>query len=173
MPRFSDPAPLAAGHALAGFACGEPSLDVWLTNHARQAAQANSAQTYVITDAQEDHRAVGYYALTVGAIEHDAATDRVRKGMPRHPIPVVILALLAVDQSVHGHGLGPLLLQDAMRRVVSAAAELGIRGLLVHALNDRARAFYLHLGLEPSPTDPRNLQIVVKDIVAALGATRA
>jgi len=89
--------------------------------------------------------------------------------MPRHPIPAVLLTRLAVDRSVQGHDLGAFLLRDAMTRTLAAAAGLGIRVMLVHALNESARDFYVHHGFEPSPTDPMNLQLLVKDIEASLG----
>lgn len=164
--------PLSRHHVLTGFDCGESSLDVWLTDHARAAAGAGSARTYVVEDA-EQQRVVGYHALTVAGIERASATDRVARGMPRHPIPVVLLARLAVDQSVHGHGIGSFLLRDAMLRTVSAADELGIRALLVHALNPAARAFYMRHGLQPSPTDELHLMALVKDIRAASGTRTA
>jgi GNAT superfamily N-acetyltransferase len=90
--------------------------------------------------------------------------------MPRHPIPAVLLARLAVDRSVQGRGLGAFLLRDALARTLAAAAELGIRAMLVHVLDESARDFYLHHGFEPSPTDPMNLQLLVKDIEASLSA---
>lgn len=169
MHRFSDPALLRPGDLITGLHCGEPSLDAWLCAHARGAAGAGSARTYVVTDAQQE-RVVGYHALTVGSVERAHATARVAKGMPRHPIPVVLLARLAVDVSVQGQGIGSFLLHDAMARAAGAAARFGIRALLVHALNDEARAFYLHHGLEPSPTDPLHLLVLVKDIRAALAS---
>jgi GNAT superfamily N-acetyltransferase len=115
---------------------------------------------------------VGYHALTVASIEHAHATARVGKGMPHYPIPVVLLARLAVDQSVQGHGLGAFLLQDAMIRTIAAAEQLGIRAMLVHALHDDARTFYLRHGLQPSPTDELHLMILVKDIRSALRTAR-
>jgi GNAT superfamily N-acetyltransferase len=133
-----------------------------------QAAGVGSARTFVITDAEQAGRVVGYHALTVASIGHTQATARARKGMPRHPIPAVLLARLAVDRSVPGRGLGAWLLRDAMLRTLSAADELGIRVLLVDAIDDKARAFYEHFGFEPSPTDPLNVQLVVKDLRASI-----
>lgn len=167
MPRFSDPELLGSEHVLAGFRSGEGSLDTWLRDRARGAAGAGSARTYVVVDAEQG-RVVGYHALTVASVEHAEATPRARKGMPRHPIPVVLLARLAVDQTVQGCGIGSFLLRDAMTRTVAAAGRFGIRALLVHALHEPARAFYLHHGLEPSPTDELHLMILVKDIRAAI-----
>jgi GNAT superfamily N-acetyltransferase len=113
---------------------------------------------------------VGYHALAGASIEHLDATHRAAKGMPRHQIPALLLARLAVDESVKGRGLGAFLLRDAMMRTLSVSEQVGIRLLLVHALNDDARPFYEHFGFEPSPTDPMNLQMIVKDIRASLEA---
>lgn len=170
MARFSDPEPLQRTHTLDGFDSGRPELDTWLVKHARASSAARSARTYVITDA-EQQRVVGYHALAAGSIEREAGTVRAARGMPRHPIPVVLLARLAVDRTVAGNGLGSWLLRDAMIRAVAAAGTIGIRAVLVHAIDDHARAFYLHHGLEPSPTDPRHLMILIKDIQAAIDAT--
>jgi GNAT superfamily N-acetyltransferase len=167
--RFSDPEPLHADHDLAGFACGRASLDQWLARHALQAAAAGSARTYVIRDSQQ-HRVVGYHALTAAGLERESATARVIKGMPRYPIPAVLLARLAVDVSVTGRGLGAWLLRDAMLRTVSAAETIGVRAMLVHAQDQEARRFYLRHGLEPSPSDPLHLMILLKDIAASIRA---
>lgn len=167
MPRFLDPQPLDNEHRINGFDCGVGSLDVWLVKHARPALGAGSARTYVVMDSEQE-RVVGYHALSVASVEHDEATERARKGMPRNQVPAVLLARLAVDKSVQGEGLGAFLLRDAMTRAVSVAEQAGIRILLVHALSDDARSFYEHFGFEPSPSDPMNLQIIIKDIRAAL-----
>jgi GNAT superfamily N-acetyltransferase len=167
VPRFFDPQPLDGGHRINGFACGVGSLSIWLVKHARAAAGADSARTYVVLDAEQD-RVVGYHALSLASIEHADATERARKGVPKHPIPAMLLARLAVDRTVQGKGIGAFLLKDATGRALSVAEQAGMRLLLVHALNDEARAFYEHLGFEPSPTDAMNLQLLVKDIRLAL-----
>lgn len=105
MPRFLDPQPLGDGHRVDGFDCGVGSLDVWLAEHARAAAGAGSARTYVVVDTAQD-RVVGYQALSVASIEHVEATDRARKWMPKHPIRAMLLARLAVDKTVQGKGVG-------------------------------------------------------------------
>lgn len=169
MPRFGDPEPLGLDHSLGGFDCGVDSLNTWLPKHARAAAASGSARTYVIRDA-EQNRVVGYHALCAASVSRREASPRARQGMPRHPIPAVLLARLAVDRSVQSRGLGAFLLRDAMARTLAAAAELGIRVMLVHALDESARDFYLHHGFEQSPTDPMNLQLLVKDIEASLSA---
>ena len=165
MARFGDPDPLGPDHVLDGFDCGRASLNVWLTRHARQAA-AGSARTYVVIDSEQG-RVVGYHALTAAELTREAATARVIKGMPRYPIPVVLLARLAVDTTVARRGIGAWLLRDAMTRTLAAANTIGVRALLVHAIDDQARAFYLRLGLQPSPTDPLHLMILIEDIAAS------
>lgn len=167
MPRFGDPEPLGPDHSLGGFDCGVDSLNTWLPKHARTAAASGSARTYVIEDVEQG-RAVGYQALCAASVSRNEASARAGRGMPRHPIPAVLLARLAVDRSVQGRGLGAFLLGDAMARTFAASTGLGIRVMLVHALDESARDFYLHHGFEPSPTDPMNLQLLVKDIEASL-----
>ena len=165
MPRFSDPEPLRPDHELAPFDCSVESLDTWLKRHARAADGAGSARTFVTTDAEQAKRVVGYHALTVASVERVAATTRVAKGMSRHAIPCVLLARLAIDRTVQRRGLGAWLLRDAMTRAVAAAEEIGIRALLVHALDDNAAAaFYRRHGFESSRTDSHNLQMLIKDI---------
>jgi GNAT superfamily N-acetyltransferase len=166
--RFSDPEPLTGGHAIATFASGVESLDTWLHRHARAAVGAGSARTYVVVDRGDDSRVVGYSALAAGAVEPDDVPVRVRAGMPRHPIPVVLLARLAVDEQVQGLGLGAFLLADAVRRTLSAADAIAVRALLVHAIDARARAFYERFGFVASPTDPLHLMVLVKDLRASL-----
>lgn len=169
MARFGDPEPLSPDHVLEGFDCGRPSLNVWLVRHARQAAAVGSAQTYVLVDS-EHKRVVGYHTLTAAELERHAATARAIKGMPQYPIPVVLLARLAVDLSVAGRGLGAWLLRDAMLRTLAASQTIGVRAMLVHAIDEEARGFYLRHGLESSPTDPLHLMILIKDITQAVKA---
>jgi GNAT superfamily N-acetyltransferase len=169
VPRFGDPVPLGPGHVVEGFDCGRASLNVWLERHARQAAAVGSARTYVIVDARQE-RVVAYHALSAAALEREGASSRTVKGMPQYPIPVVLLARLAVDLSVCGRGLGAWLLRDAMLRTLAAADTIGVRAMLVHAIDEDAAAFYLRHGFERSPTDPRHLMILIKDITAAANA---
>jgi GNAT superfamily N-acetyltransferase len=169
MARFTGPELLGSGHMLERFSSGESSLDDWLCKHAHNAKGAGSARSYVICDTAQQGRVVGYHALTVTGIGHRDASERLVRGMGRHPIPAVVLARLAVDRSVQRQGLGALLLRDAMLRAVSAAEGLGIRALVVHALHAEARAFYLRFGFEPSPTDDLHLAMLIKDVRASLG----
>jgi GNAT superfamily N-acetyltransferase len=154
---------------LEGFDCGRPSLNAWLARYARQAEAAGSARTYVVVDSEQG-RVVGYHALTAAAVEREAASARAIKGMPQYPIPVVLLARLAVDVSAAGRGIGAWLLRDAMTRSLAASETIGVRAMLVHAIDDEARRFYLRHGLEPSSTDELHLMILIKDIAAALQA---
>jgi GNAT superfamily N-acetyltransferase len=168
MARFGDPEPLASHHVLHGFRSGAESLDRWLVAHARQSAAGNASRTYAMTDVEQE-RVVAFHSLAAAAVDHASATARARKGQPRHPVPAVLLARLAVDVSVRGRGLGALLLGDALLRVLSASERIGIGVVLVHALNPLARAFYEHAGFEPSPSDPLNLQLLVSDVRRTLG----
>ena len=142
MPRFSEPEPLGPDHVVEGFDCGQTSLNIWLMRHARQAAAVGSARTYTVVDAHQG-RVVGYHALAAAALEREAATARIVKGMPQYPILVVLLARLAVDVSVAGRGLGAWLLGDAMTRTLAAAETIGVRAMLVHAIDQDTAAFYL------------------------------
>lgn len=165
MLRFGDPEPLGPDHVVEGFDCGRASLNVWLVRYARQAA-GGSARTYVTVDARPG-RVVGYHALTAAALEREVATARIVKGMAQYPIPAVLLARLAVDESVAGGGIGAWLLRDAMTRTLAAAETIGVRAMIVHAIDEDAAAFYVRHGLEPSPTDPRHMMILIKDIAAS------
>lgn len=160
------PAPLASHHTLDAFDCGVPSLNDWLQRRAAQNQASGATRSFVSTDAAG--HVVAYYALASSAITPAAAPGRFRRNMP-NPIPVVVLARLAISSAHHGQGLGRALFQDAGRRVIHAADSIGIRGMLVHALSDDARAFYLKLGLDPSPLDPMTLMATVADLQAALG----
>ncbi|HYC81975.1 MAG TPA: hypothetical protein VEB65_09330, partial [Solirubrobacterales bacterium] len=122
MARLRGPRPLERKDPREGFSCGVPSLDSWLVEHAPDADAVGSARTYVVID-EEQGRVVGYYALTVASLERDEATGRASRGMPRHPIPAMLLARLAVDESGHGEGIGAMLLADAMQRTLLVAAE--------------------------------------------------
>jgi GNAT superfamily N-acetyltransferase len=122
-----------------------------------------------VTDSEQE-RVVGYHALTAAGIEREAATARALKGMPHYPIPVVLLARLAVDLSVGRRGLGAWLLRDAMMRTLATSETIGVRAMLVHAIYEEARGSYLRNGLEPSATDPLHLTILIKDIAEAVEA---
>lgn len=162
------PEPLAEHHALDAFDCGVASLDDWLRRRAAQNQASGASRTFVASDAGN---VVAYYALASSAIAPTAAPGRFRRNMP-DPIPVVVLGRLAITRSHQGRGLGRALFQDAGRRVIYAAETIGIRGLLVHAISDEAKAFYLQLGLDPSPLEPMTLMTTVTDLRAALTVGR-
>ncbi len=160
---YSRPEPLGANHRLEGFECGEASIDTWLHRHARHAESASSARTFVTTS--DGERVAGFFSLTVGQVRPEDATVRALKGQPAdRPVPVVILARLGVDRVHQGRGLGRSLLQEAMLRFVTIAENAGVRGLVAHAQDERAKAFYLRFGFEPSPTDPLHLIVLAKDL---------
>lgn len=154
-------------HDVDTFDCGKEPLDRFLKRHALVNQKASSAQTYVVC--RGDGRVVGYYSLVVGAVEHQDAPGRVTKGLARHPVPVMLLARLAIDKSEQGQGLGKALLKDAILRTAQAADIAGMRALLVHAKDDEARAWYEGFDFEPSPTDPLHLFLLMKDLRALLG----
>jgi GNAT superfamily N-acetyltransferase len=159
---------LAARHRLDGFDCGSAAQNTWLIRHARHAHAAGTSRVYVVAR-PEDGVVVGYYALATGAVLPADAAPRVAKGAGRHPIPVILLARLAVDRTEQGHGLGRALVKDALLRVDAAADIIGVRALLIHAENDEAGAFYRGLApFEPSPTDPLHLLLLLKDVRKAL-----
>ena len=155
----SAPQLLVATHRLDAFNCGEPSLDDWLKRRALTNHLNGASRTFVVVDA--DQCVLGYYALAAGAVTHQEASSAIRRNMP-DPIPIMVLARLAVDQRVQGIKLGAALLQDALMRVHSVAQNAGVRALLVHALNEKARQFYAHYGFRASPIHPMTLMLPLK-----------
>lgn len=164
---FSAISKLDASHEVSQFDCGKEPLNRFLQRHALVNQKAGSAQTYVVC--LEKQRVVGYYSLAVGAVEYGDAPSRVARGLARHPIPVMLLARLAVDRSQQAKGLGRALLKDALLRTVEAADIAGMRALIVHAKDDEARAWYEAFDFEPSPTDPYHLFLLMKDLRALIG----
>ncbi len=154
--QLSAPQPLATTHRLNDFACGEAVLDEWLKRRALANQLSGASRTFVVADPNQS--VYGYYALAAGAVSHQAATSAVRRNMP-DPIPVMILARLAVDQRAQGLKLGGALLQDAVSRAVMVSQNAGVRALLVHALHDRAKAFYEHYGFQASVLHPMTLML--------------
>lgn len=161
---------LAASDAVELFDCGQVALNQFLQRFALTSQIANGAQTYVCCHAGV---VVGFYSLAVGSVEPRAASARVVKGMARHPVPVMILARLAVDSKHQRAGLGKALLKDALKRTAQAADIAGIRALLVHAKDESARDWYLQWEFEPSATDPLHLFLLLKDLKAMTGGGSA
>ncbi|WP_212538809.1 GNAT family N-acetyltransferase [Thetidibacter halocola] len=159
------PEPLNDDHQIDGFASGAPTLDAWLTRKSRANQASGASRTYVLCRGQ---RVVGFYALAAGSVSHDLAPRKLRQNMP-DPVPVIVLGRLAIDASEQGNGLGRALLRDAVLRITAAAQEVGIAAILVHALNDRAKAFYLEAGFAETAVEPLTLFLRIKDVRALLG----
>lgn len=154
-----------ARHDTSGFQSGHEALDRWLERYAGQSERRDAARTFVISG---DGRVIGYYALLAGELDHDEATGQIRKGMSRYyPIPVAILARLAVDRRHQNRGLGAILLRDALRRVVLASEQLAIRAVVVHAIDESAAGFYAHFGFRALSTTPRTLMVTLAELRAA------
>ncbi|KAA1247772.1 GNAT family N-acetyltransferase [Mycobacterium simiae] len=154
---------LSTAHDLTQFDSGVPELDRWLRNSARVARSAGTAATYILS---RGDRVIAYYALAMNAVAHTAAPSRLRRGMP-DPVPVVLLARLAVDRSEQGHRLGGYLLVDALRRCVRGSREFGARAVVVDAIDERAAQFYRHFDFHD--LDQGRLRRRLSDITAALG----
>jgi len=161
---LSAPAPLADHHQLGAFNSGIATLDEWLRRRARANQTSGASRSFVVCAGDI---VVGYYALASGAVDAAAAPGRFRRNMPE-PIPVAVLGRLAVDQTRQGQGIGRALFRDGALRVMQAAESIGIRGMLVHAISDEAKAFYLALGLSESPLDPMTLMVTLADLQATL-----
>jgi len=165
-PHFSPIEALSSDQEVATFDCGTPDLNLFLQRFALPNQQANSSRTYVACRGQ---RVAGYYSLAVGAVAWDEAPPRASKGLARHPIPIMILARLAVDLSEQGAGLGRALLKDALLRTADAAAIAGIRALVVHAKDEKARRWYEQFDFDSSPSDPLHLFLLTKEIKRLAG----
>jgi len=169
---MSDPAPLQgpesldSTHDITAFDCGKASLNTFLKRHALLNQFSGTARTYV---ALCDKRVVGYYSLAAAAVEPSATTARVSKGLAQYPVPLTLLARLAVDQGEQGRGLGPALLKDAFKKFLLAQEIVASRALLVHAKGDAAARFYAHCGFEPSNVDRQHMYLLTKDIRKTLG----
>ena len=156
------PEPLAVHHRLEGFECSRPTLNHWLLHHARQAQTSGSARTFVVV-ADEENLVAAYFSLTVGQVDTVEATERIRQGMGRFPLPVVILARLAVSRENQGRGLGVGMLQDAIRRTLVIAEQAGIRAILTHPIDEDAARFYTRFGFTASPLRQQQLLLLLKD----------
>lgn len=162
---LTPPEPLTDDHQFDNFASGQPTLDEWLKRRARANQASGASRTYVLC---EGKTVVGYYALASGAIAHSDASGRFRRNMP-DPIPVVVLGRLAVDRTQQGRGIGRALFRDAALRVNRAADVIGVSAILVQAISEDARNFYLALGFQPCLRSPMVLAVKLADIRATLG----
>jgi GNAT superfamily N-acetyltransferase len=148
-------------HAVEAFGCGNEPLNRFFIRFALQSQQAGASQTYITL---ADDAIAGYYTLALGQVEYNDAPQRLTKGLARHPVPIMLLARLAIATPWQGKGLGSGLLKDAMLRTLQAAEIAGIRAFAVHAKDDSARAFYEHFDFVPSSTDPYHLFRLLKDV---------
>ena len=157
--KLHAPRPLTADHQVDAFKCGETSLEEWLKRRALLNQTNGASRTFVVVD--ESQSVMGYYALAAGAVHHQDATRSIRQNMP-DPLPVMVLARLAVDMRAQGMQLGAGLLRDAVERSLAVAQNAGVRALLVHALHERAKEFYMHYGFQASPVHPLTLMLRLK-----------
>ena len=158
--NLTAPAPLTASYALEEFDCGEASLNEWLKRRALKNQTKDASRCYVVC---EDNRVIGYYSLSAGGIAQEAAPKSMRRNMP-DPLPVILLGRLAIDQRYHNQGIGQALLRDGMLRAVSYAEGMGIFAILVHALSDAAKQFYLSRGFVESPIQPMTLLMTLSTV---------
>lgn len=159
---FLEPQPLQQQDLVADFDCGDQELNRFLQRHAFQSQQSQGAKTYVTLS--DYGKVAGYYTLAYGSVEYEAAPARAKKGLAKHPVPVMVLARLAVAGEFRGLGLGKGLLRDALLRTLQAAGIAGLRAVVVHAKNEEAKSFYEHYGFEAFPSDPLKLFLLLKDL---------
>lgn len=165
MGPYSSPRLLTADDEVAGFDSGEPTLDAWLKDRALANQVSDASRTYVTING-EGHVA-GFYSLATASVQNRRAPGKVRRNQP-DPIPVILLARLAVDRKEQHQHLGTSLLKDAIGRSVQAADLIGVRAILVHALHEEARSFYQHFDFAQSPTDDLHLYLLIKTARAAM-----
>lgn len=150
-------------HAVESFDCGTPALNEFLERYALQNQQADASRTHVALYGEE---VVGFYTLVAGEVAHVDAPARVVKGLAKYPVPVMVLARLAVSKSRQGQGIGSGLMKDALLRVLAVTEHAGVRAVAVHAKDDNARSFYEHFNFERSPTDAYHLLLLMKNVRA-------
>lgn len=162
--NLSSPTLLSTDHELDNFDCGEPSLDDWLRKRAIKNQTSGASRCFVLCSGK---KVIGYYSLSAGAINHEAAPKSMRRNMP-DPLPVLLLGRLAIDKNYHNKGLGSALLRDAMLRAVSVASDAGVFAILVHALSEEAKKFYLSRGFVESPLHPMTFMMTLETVRSTL-----
>ncbi|MBV8549537.1 MAG: GNAT family N-acetyltransferase [Alphaproteobacteria bacterium] len=160
LPKLSAPTPITDAHNLTGFVSGEASLDEWLKRRALKNQQAGASRCCVVCTGKN---IVGYYTLSAAGIAREAAPKHLQRNMP-DPLPVMLLGRLAIDQKYHNMGIGKALLRDAMMRSVTVATEAGVFAILVHALSEQAKRFYLSRGFVASPLNPITLFMTLETV---------
>jgi GNAT superfamily N-acetyltransferase len=161
---LTPPEPIAADHVLANFDSGEPTLDEWLKKRALKNSAAGASRCFVLCS---NKIVIGYYSLSAGAISHETAPKQMRRNMP-DPLPALLLGRLAVDRKHHNQGLGSALLRDALLRSVHIARDAGVFAILVHALHEQAKQFYLSRGFVQSPLQPMALMMTMATVQTIL-----
>jgi predicted N-acetyltransferase YhbS len=161
MGKITAPQPLSEKHVVEGFDCGNGLLDDWLKKYALANSRANAAKTFVVCVSR---KVVGYYSLAMGSVDYEEATPRIKKGLARHPIPVVVLGRLAVDLRHQDKRLGISLLKDALLRALTVSEHIGARAVFVNAKDENAKNFYEKHGFSSLPGDTLKLIILIKDI---------
>lgn len=164
-PRLSRPHEISRDHRIAGFSCGKRALDAWLERRALKNHASGDTRVYVVTNGAAE--IVAYVAISAGSITRSEATPKLRRNAP-DPIPVALIARLAVRSDMKGRKIGPALLREAVVRIVNASEHIGIKGILVHAMDDDAVSFYKHMGFRPSPIDEMTLMASLREVGAEL-----
>jgi predicted N-acetyltransferase YhbS len=160
MAKFTFPTPITMEHEVSGFDCGESSLNEWLKRRALKNQATGASRCFVVCC---EGVVVAYYTLSAGAISHETSPKAMRRNMP-NPLPVLLLGRLAVDRRYHNQGIGQALLRDAMLRAVHVSAEAGVFALLVHALSDAAKQFYISRGFVESPLQAMTLLMTLETV---------
>lgn len=160
MHNLSAPIPISADYESIGFDCGEPSLNEWLKKRALKNQASGASRCFVL---HNDKKVIGYYSLSAGAISHESAPKTMRRNMP-DPLPVLLLGRLAIDRNYHNKGLGSALLRDAMIRAVSVAGDADVFAILVHALSEQAKRYYMSRGFVNSPLQPMTLIMTLETV---------
>jgi predicted N-acetyltransferase YhbS len=168
MGKITAPRPLSEKHVIEGFDCGNGFLNDWLKKYALANSRANASKTFVVCVNQE---VIGYYSLAMGSVDYEEATPRIKKGLARHPIPVVVLGRLAVDIRYQKKRLGISLLKDALLKALMVSEHIGARAVFVNAKDDNAKDFYEKHGFCSLPSDSLRLIILIKDIKKIIDRT--
>ena len=164
-PRLGKPEEIQRHHDVSGFSCGRESLADWLKDRAFKSNAAGDSRVFVICD--HSGEVVGYYAISAGSIRRDVAVGKIKRNAP-DPIPMALIGRLAVGVDCQGHGAGPALLRDAVLRISQASEHIGVKGVLVHALDDEAANFSKRMGFRPSAASDYHLMVSLQDIVVEL-----
>jgi GNAT superfamily N-acetyltransferase len=166
---FSTPTLITSAHDVRNFDCGNIALNEFLIKYALANTSAGIARTFVTT-IESQPVVIGYFSISAGSVERENAPERVAKGTPKHPIPIALLARLAVDSKHQGQKLGEGLLKQALLKILEASKAIGLRAVLVHAKNQRAADFYAKYGFMPSPTNSLHMMLLLKDVIKTIEA---